>query len=68
MCHEKFIVTSNYTPEELWPNDPVLATAVKRRFKMIYIGWTIIYILKKTIMKNIYDVLGNLASVSDYIT
>ena len=37
LAHRKFIVTSNYTPEQLWPEDEVLAAAVRRRFKMINI-------------------------------
>lgn len=36
LAHEKFIVTSNYTPEEIWKNDPTLAAAVRRRCKMIH--------------------------------
>lgn len=35
--HQHFLVTSNYTPESLWPEDPVMAEAVKRRFKMIHV-------------------------------
>ena len=35
--HNKFIITSNYTPEELWPLDEVLAAAIRRRFNMIHI-------------------------------
>lgn len=27
----RFIVTSNYLPEELWPGDAVLALAIRRR-------------------------------------
>lgn len=33
---DKFIVTSNYTPEQLF-DDPILAEAVKRRFYMIHL-------------------------------
>lgn len=29
--HKRFVVTSNYTPEQLWTEDPVLAAAVSRR-------------------------------------
>jgi hypothetical protein len=35
--HKKIVITSNYTPEELWPTDPILAEALRRRFKMINI-------------------------------
>jgi len=31
--HKYFIVTSNYTPESLWPDDDVMVEAVRRRFK-----------------------------------
>ncbi len=30
--HKKLIITSNYTPEEMWPDDPVLVKAIKRRY------------------------------------
>lgn len=30
--HQVFIVTSNYTPEQLWPDDQVMAAAIRRRF------------------------------------
>lgn len=30
--HKKLIITSNYTPEEMWPDDDVLCQAIKRRF------------------------------------
>jgi len=32
--HKYFIVTSNYTPDELWKEDPVMNLAIKRRFIM----------------------------------
>ena len=30
--HDKFVVTSNYLPSDLWPDDQVLCEAVERRF------------------------------------
>lgn len=33
--HTHFIITSNYTPSELWPGDGVLRMAVARRFRFI---------------------------------
>lgn len=32
--HEKFVVTSNYTPAELWPEDDEMRKAIERRFEM----------------------------------
>lgn len=29
--YTKFIITSNYLPEQIWPNDPVLCQAIRRR-------------------------------------
>lgn len=34
--HEVFVVTSNYSIEELWPDDEKLQKALKRRFKVIH--------------------------------
>lgn len=34
--HETFIVTSNYTIEQLWADDPEMAKAIARRFKVTY--------------------------------
>lgn len=34
LTHRAFIVTSNKTIAQLWPDDPVMATAIKRRFKV----------------------------------
>lgn len=34
--YKTFIITSNYTPEELWPEDPVMAAAVSRRCEVIH--------------------------------
>lgn len=36
LCHERFIITSNYSPEELFKDDPVMAEAVARRCEIIY--------------------------------
>lgn len=32
--HETFVVTSNYTPDELWTEDEEMRKAIERRFKM----------------------------------
>ena len=31
LFHEDFVITSNYTPEELWKDDPMMAAAIRRR-------------------------------------
>lgn len=33
LCYSKFIITSNYLPEEIWPKDPTLCAAIRRRCK-----------------------------------
>ena len=35
--HDKFIVTSNYHPMDLWEDDRQLLAAIERRFKIIKI-------------------------------
>lgn len=35
LVHEKFIVTSNYHPSDLWPEDVLLQQAITRRFEII---------------------------------
>lgn len=32
---DKIVVTSNYHPDELWPEDKTMADAIKRRFTLI---------------------------------
>lgn len=34
--HHRFIVTSNYSPEELWPEDVAMCDAISRRFRIFY--------------------------------
>ena len=34
---KKFIITSNYMPRQIWPEDPVMVVAICRRFKFITI-------------------------------
>ena len=34
--HKLFVVTTNYTIEKLWAEDPVMAEALKRRFKTVH--------------------------------
>jgi len=34
--HEKFVVTSNYHPSDLWKEDDVMAEAIERRFKITH--------------------------------
>lgn len=35
LVHEKFIVTSNYHPRDLWPEDEMMRRAIERRFEFI---------------------------------
>lgn len=37
LLHDKFIVTSNYHPSDLWPDDKNMADAIIRRFKIIHL-------------------------------
>jgi hypothetical protein len=37
LMHTAIIITSNYTPEELWPDDDELLKAIRRRFKVEHI-------------------------------
>ena len=34
LCHTTFIITSNYSINHLWKDDPVMAAAIKHRFKV----------------------------------
>ncbi|AXH76854.1 MAG: putative viral replication protein [Cressdnaviricota sp.] len=34
--YKRFIITSNYTPHQLWPEDPVMCEAIKRRCVMFH--------------------------------
>lgn len=34
--YEKFIITSNYSPAEIWPEDSVLVEAITRRFDIVH--------------------------------
>lgn len=36
LCYERFYVTSNYHPKDIWTEDPVLQAAITRRFKIIH--------------------------------
>ena len=46
LCHTTFIVTSNYSIEAMWKDDPVMAAAIKRRFKVTHM--TTPYMFKPT--------------------
>lgn len=37
--HHVFIVTSNYHPSSLWPDDPQMCEAIKRRFQIYHKEW-----------------------------
>lgn len=34
--YERFYVTSNYSPDDIWPDDLMMLTAIRRRFKVIH--------------------------------
>jgi len=34
LCHEKFIITSNYLPEDIWVDEQMLL-AIRRRFEFV---------------------------------
>lgn len=34
--YKRFIITSNYTPHQLWPEDPVMCEAIKRRCTLFH--------------------------------
>lgn len=38
LAHKVFVVTSNYHPRDLWPDDEELKEAISRRFKIIEMG------------------------------
>lgn len=44
--HAAFVVTSNYSIEAMWKDDPVMAAAIKRRFEVIHM--TTPYMFKPT--------------------
>lgn len=41
LCHEKFIVTSNYLPEQIWADEQMLL-AIRRRFEFVMMNWIFI--------------------------
>lgn len=38
LVYDRFIITSNYQPEDLWGDDPILCEAIRRRFQFRYFG------------------------------
>lgn len=36
--HKTFVVTSNYLPSHLWPDDTSMCAAIERRFRIIYLS------------------------------
>ena len=36
MCHERFFITSNYHPKDIFGEDEILLEAILRRFKIIH--------------------------------
>jgi len=35
LVHKKFVVTSNYHPDDIWNEDPTMLAAIIRRFTII---------------------------------
>ncbi|CAB9525454.1 Replication-associated protein [Seminavis robusta] len=46
LSHTTFIITSNYSIDSLWKDDPVMAAAIKRRFKVIHMTVPYMFISK----------------------
>ena len=36
LCHERFFITSNYHPKDIFGEDEILLEAILRRFKIIH--------------------------------
>lgn len=38
LSHKTFVITSNYSPGELWQDNPIMAQAISRRFELIHMS------------------------------
>jgi hypothetical protein len=38
LYHKTFVITSNYTPEQLFTKDPTMAKAIRRRFTFTHMS------------------------------